>query len=251
MAMPILAAPAPSRGTPPCADAENEGVGATTFGDADVVALARSGFVLAGRGGHRRLGMRNQALDRRCDDADRQARSDKDRQSGSSVHRRTLRLARTPGLACAGATVLPRRAEEGQPIISAVDVELTGTFNLSASEERWKPFTSRQRVVTRGPGFLWDADIAMLPGVRVRVHDAYIAGEGRLHAAVLGLFSMAMSTARARSPVASSCASLPKHRGTRPRCSEPRRALGGRRRSVGERHPCGRTDRADVALWFQ
>jgi len=81
--------------------------------------------------------------------------------------------------------------KEGQPIVSAVDLELAGTFNMSSTKEQWKPFTSRQRVVTRAPGFLWDADIALLPGVPARVHDAYIAGEGLLHAAVLGVFSVA------------------------------------------------------------
>lgn len=81
--------------------------------------------------------------------------------------------------------------KEGQPIIAAVTVELAGTFNLSATDEQWKPFTSRQRVVTRRPGFLWDAQVFMLPGIAVRVHDSYIAGEGLLHAAVLGLFTVA------------------------------------------------------------
>ncbi|MDB5931266.1 MAG: hypothetical protein JWR60_2973 [Polaromonas sp.] len=81
--------------------------------------------------------------------------------------------------------------KEGQPIIAAATLELTGTFNLSAAGEQWKPFTSRQRVVTRRPGFLWDARVAMLPGLAVRVHDGYIAGEGLLHAAVLGLFTVA------------------------------------------------------------
>lgn len=81
--------------------------------------------------------------------------------------------------------------QEGQPIITAATIELAGTFNMSASGERWKPFTSRQRVVTRRPGFLWDAQVAMLPGVPVRVVDSYIAGEGRLRAAVLGLFTVA------------------------------------------------------------
>ena len=81
--------------------------------------------------------------------------------------------------------------KEGQPIIAAVTVELAGTINLSATEERWKPFTSRQRVVTRRPGFLWDAQVSMLPGVVVRVVDSYIAGEGLLRAAVLGLFTVA------------------------------------------------------------
>jgi len=81
--------------------------------------------------------------------------------------------------------------KDGQPIIAAVIVELAGTFNLSAAGEQWKPFISRQRVVTRRPGFLWDAQMSMLPGVVVRVVDSYIAGEGRLHAAVLGLFTVA------------------------------------------------------------
>ena len=81
--------------------------------------------------------------------------------------------------------------QDGQPLIAAVTLELAGTFNLSATGEQWKPFSSQQRVVTRRPGFLWDAQIAMLPGVAVRVVDGYIAGEGLLHAAVLGLFTMA------------------------------------------------------------
>jgi len=81
--------------------------------------------------------------------------------------------------------------KDGQPIIAGATVELTGTFNLSASGEQWKPFTSRQWFVTRRAGFLWDAQIAMLPGVAVRVFDACIGGEGMLRAMVLGLFTVA------------------------------------------------------------
>jgi hypothetical protein len=81
--------------------------------------------------------------------------------------------------------------KEGQPIIAAATIELAGTFNLSATGEQWKSFTSRQRVVTRRPGFLWDAQISMLPGLKVRVVDSYIAGKGLLHAAIMGLFTMA------------------------------------------------------------
>jgi hypothetical protein len=80
---------------------------------------------------------------------------------------------------------------EGQPIIAAATIELAGTFNMSATGKQWKPFTSRQRVVTRRPGFLWDAQVSMLPGMTVRVVDSYIAGKGLLHAAVLGLFTVA------------------------------------------------------------
>lgn len=79
----------------------------------------------------------------------------------------------------------------GQPLVAAARLSHTGQFNLSDHGEQWKPFTSRQSVVTRRPGFVWDARIGMAPGVVVRVHDAYRAGEGWLHAAVLGLFDLA------------------------------------------------------------
>ncbi len=81
--------------------------------------------------------------------------------------------------------------KDGQPFIAAATLELSGTFNMSATAEQWKPFTSQQRVVTRRPGFLWDAQISMLPGLTVRVIDSYIAGQGLLHAAIFGLFTMA------------------------------------------------------------
>lgn len=80
---------------------------------------------------------------------------------------------------------------DGQPIITAVTIDMAGTFNMSPTGEQWKPFTSRQRVITQRPGFLWDASIAMLPGMNVRVVDSYITGQGLLRAAVQGLFTMA------------------------------------------------------------
>ena len=76
---------------------------------------------------------------------------------------------------------------DGQAVISAVSIRHVGTFNMSATAEQWKPFTSQQRVITQRPGFDWDARILMFPGVPVHVHDAYIAGAGLLHGAVLGL----------------------------------------------------------------
>lgn len=79
----------------------------------------------------------------------------------------------------------------GQSIVTAATLEHTGHFNLSPTGEQWKPFTSRQRVIVQRPGFLWNARIALAPGVSVRVHDSYADGEGLLHAAVSGLFSVA------------------------------------------------------------
>jgi hypothetical protein len=81
---------------------------------------------------------------------------------------------------------------DGQPIVTAVSIVHTGTFNMAPTgADQWKPFSSTQRVITQRPGFDWEARIAMLPGLSVRVHDAYIAGEGILHASLFGLVSMA------------------------------------------------------------
>ncbi len=78
----------------------------------------------------------------------------------------------------------------GTPIVRAADVVHEGTFNMDLAKGAWKPFTSRQRVVTRRPGFVWDGRVAMAPGIAVHVHDAYVAGEGILEPAILGLFTL-------------------------------------------------------------
>lgn len=81
---------------------------------------------------------------------------------------------------------------DGAPIIAAATVQHSGMFNLSDSGgEQWKPFTSTQRVVTRRRGFVWDGRVQMLPGLALHVHDAYVAGEGLLHPAIAGLFTLA------------------------------------------------------------
>jgi len=80
--------------------------------------------------------------------------------------------------------------EEGQPMVAGVRVRHEGTFNMGEIKVQWKPFTSDQKVVTQRPGFDWNGRVAMIPGLPVRVHDAYVAGEGTLHASLLGLYSV-------------------------------------------------------------
>jgi hypothetical protein len=80
--------------------------------------------------------------------------------------------------------------KEGQPLVAAVSVEHTGTFNMSETGEQWKPFRSTQRVITKRPGFIWDARVHMAPGMTVYVHDAYVAGEGILTAKLFGLVAL-------------------------------------------------------------
>jgi hypothetical protein len=76
-------------------------------------------------------------------------------------------------------------------MVAKVDVQHSGSMNMSDTSTQWKPFTSDQQVVTRNPGFDWNGRINMLPGVAVLVHDTYVAGEGSLHAALFGLITVA------------------------------------------------------------
>lgn len=80
---------------------------------------------------------------------------------------------------------------DGQPAMTGASLRHRGSFNLSENAERWRPFTSDQQVVLVPPGFDWNGTIRLLPGVSVRVHDAYIRGEGILHASLQGLISLA------------------------------------------------------------
>jgi hypothetical protein len=79
----------------------------------------------------------------------------------------------------------------GQPIVAAARVAHAGQFNTGTARATWRPFTSDQLVITRRPGFDWDARIRLAPGVHVCVRDAYVAGEGTLHAALSGLITLA------------------------------------------------------------
>lgn len=86
--------------------------------------------------------------------------------------------------------VLQAGQPAGQPVVASARIEHTGTFNMSETEEQWKPFTSTQHVVTQRPGFVWDAKIAMAPGMTARVRDAYVAGQGLLIGKLFGLVTV-------------------------------------------------------------
>lgn len=123
-------------------------------------------------------------------------------QAGTKVLRARLEAARLPitpkrydpdelvGLPAPVQRYFRAVLQAGQPLIEAVSVEHDGSFNMSETGEQWRPFKSTQRVILRRPGFDWDGCIEMAPGLTGRVHDAYIAGEGILHATLLGLVSL-------------------------------------------------------------
>jgi hypothetical protein len=80
---------------------------------------------------------------------------------------------------------------EGQPMIACATLAHRGSFNIGVSGDNWRPFCSRQRIVARRPGFVWDGRVQMGPGVAIHVHDAYVGGLGILRATLPGLFTFA------------------------------------------------------------
>ena len=66
----------------------------------------------------------------------------------------------------------------GQRIIAGAHLRFTGTF--AAKPNAWAPFTAEQDVRARPPGFVWDAHIAVMPVVAVRVRDSYVGGVGAM-----------------------------------------------------------------------
>ncbi len=85
---------------------------------------------------------------------------------------------------------LKRVLSDGSRIPQAVVLTQSGTMNTGEGEQ-WAPFASDQYVVLHKPGFDWNASVRMLPGVGVRVHDAYVQGTGYLEASLLGLVQVA------------------------------------------------------------
>lgn len=73
-------------------------------------------------------------------------------------------------------------------VIHQMRMRQTGTFNMSETGARWRPFSANQWVIVTAPAFDWDARIRAAPMVPVPVHDAYFSGEGLISATVLGLF---------------------------------------------------------------
>lgn len=79
------------------------------------------------------------------------------------------------------------RTIESVASVTSVEVTQTGLFQMGTTDDSWKPFTATQQFTLSQPGFIWDARIAMAPGVFTLVRDSYIDGEGAMRAEVQGL----------------------------------------------------------------
>lgn len=118
-----------------------------------------------------------------------QARLESGRQASAPAR---YRLSELDGLPAPVQRYFRAALQDGMLRVAAVDLLQRGSFNLSETGAQWKPFSASQRVLTQRPGFVWDARIAVLPGLAVHVHDAYAAGEGLLRPSLLGAIDLTL-----------------------------------------------------------
>ncbi len=64
--------------------------------------------------------------------------------------------------------------QDGQALISKVELSQTGQFHMNETEHKWHKFTATQLVITQRLGFDWDAKIQIFPFINVFVHDTYL-----------------------------------------------------------------------------
>ncbi|HEX4953677.1 MAG TPA: DUF6544 family protein [Thermoanaerobaculia bacterium] len=84
------------------------------------------------------------------------------------------------------AAVIP----EGQPLRLTARLQQKGSFLLKPTADGWRPFTAVHHVCAQPPGFVWDARIAMAPGLAVRVRDSFVDGVGGMNARLGGLVKL-------------------------------------------------------------
>ncbi|MBF2097912.1 MAG: hypothetical protein IGQ88_05985 [Gloeomargaritaceae cyanobacterium C42_A2020_066] len=123
--------------------------------------------------------------------ADTQALNARLAASQQPVRPQWVQLEETSGLPDPVQRFLRKTLQAGRPMVVRVQMRHEGLFNLGQTTDQWRPFTSEQQVLTQQPGFVWNGRVTVLPGLPVWVHDAFLAGEGRLHASLLGLWPLA------------------------------------------------------------
>jgi hypothetical protein len=92
------------------------------------------------------------------------------------------------GVPAPAACYLRQVLRAGQAPIRRARIAWRGEFNMGRpGADRWRPFEATQLNAIEPPGFVWDARIAMAPGLPVLVRDAFTAGHGLMEGRIAGL----------------------------------------------------------------
>lgn len=85
---------------------------------------------------------------------------------------------------------------DGQPLVRLARFGQAGIIRSSAASQRWMNFSARQVVSPFAPGFVWNARVAAMPLLHLRVVDAYAGGHGASSLYLVSALPLAASGAR-------------------------------------------------------
>ena len=100
---------------------------------------------------------------------------------------KTVNLEQVEQLPTPVARYFRRVLRDGQPVIRSARISWVGEFRTGRANNGWSPFKATQHFSAQTPGFVWDAGIRLSPLTKVRVRDAYVAGQGSMQAKILSL----------------------------------------------------------------
>lgn len=83
-----------------------------------------------------------------------------------------------------------RALKDGQPCVQRARYRQRGQLRLGAERRRWMAFEAEQLVVPPTHGFLWNARVAALPLLHVRVLEGYVNGVGSGRVSLLSAFAI-------------------------------------------------------------
>lgn len=79
---------------------------------------------------------------------------------------------------------------DGQPLVRHGRLRQEGEFLVRPESNGWMPFSARQTVGVNPAVFVWDARMAMAPGIDIRVRDAFAGGRGTMQASIAALIPL-------------------------------------------------------------
>lgn len=100
------------------------------------------------------------------------------------------------GLPAPVARYLRHVLRDGQPCIRVVRLSQVGVLRTDARSDRWLSFEANQTIAPWSPGFVWEARVAILPFLHLRVRDAYLRGQGSGRVSLLSAVTVAAQSGR-------------------------------------------------------
>lgn len=78
----------------------------------------------------------------------------------------------------------------GQPVIRQAIIRQRGGFRATPQTSRWADMNAVQYFSATTKAFMWDASIAIMPGLAINVCDSYVNGQGAMNAKLMAIFTV-------------------------------------------------------------